>query len=68
MRLLQVFQAPDYRPIGRGDALPQFHEDGDKYSWQYNMLWNYEFWRAGVAHCEIQNNTFNPTWLMGGEL
>lgn len=68
MRLLNVFQKPDYEPHERGSAFPQFHEDGDKYQWQHPMCWNYRFWLHGVWNMEFSHNTFDPAYLMGGEL
>lgn len=68
MRLLDVFQKPDYEPHERGGAFPQFHEDGDKYTWCNPFDWNYRFWLHGVWTTEISHNTFDPAYLMGGEL
>jgi hypothetical protein len=69
MRLLDVFQKPDYEPHERGGAFPQFHEDGDKYQWSSSMDWGYHFWLQGLWQMETpRDNTFDPMWLMGGEL
>ena len=68
MRLLDVFQKPDYVPLERGEAFPQFHEDGDKVTWHHPMCWNYLFWRDGCWTMPMGHNTFDPAWLMGGEL
>lgn len=68
MRLLDFGDKPAYVPHERGEAFPQFYEDGDKYSWHHNGMWDWHFWLRGVFHCQIQHNTFDPIWLMGGEL
>jgi hypothetical protein len=66
---MEVFQKPDYQPLDRGEAFPQFHKDGDRYQWQNPMDWNYRFWLAGIVVMELKRqNTFDPMWLMGGEL
>jgi hypothetical protein len=68
MRLLEVFQKEDYQPLERGEAIPQFYENGDKYWWHNPMCWAYRFWMHGVWTMEIGHNTFDPAYLMGGEL
>lgn len=68
MRLQDWDQADDYKPLERGEAFPQFYEDGDKVRWHHEMMWNYRFWQSGVFAMEVQHNTFDPMWLMGSEL
>lgn len=68
MRLLGLFQQPDYYPLDRGESFPQFHEDNDRYMWHHPGLWNYRFWIAGVNEMPMGHNTFDPAWLQGGEL
>lgn len=68
MRLLEVFQKPDYQPLDRGEAFPQFHEDGDRFRVFNNMMWAYHWWIHATWEAPMGHNTFDPAWLMGGEL
>jgi hypothetical protein len=68
MRLVDFGQKEDYQPLERGDSFPQFYENGDRYEWHIPMCWNYRFWLRGVCSMEMSRNTFEPMWLMGGEL
>lgn len=68
MRLIDLFQKPDYYPLERGQAFPQYHEDGDKVEWHHPGLWHYRFWHHGVCIMYASHNTFDPSYLMGGEL
>ena len=68
MRMLEIFQKEDYQPLDRGGAFPQWYENGDKYHWDNPFDWGYRFWLHGVWIMEMSNNTFDPSYLMGGEL
>ena len=68
MRLLEVFQKPDYQPLDRGEAFPQFHEDGDRYQWNNPMCWAYRWWLHAKLEAPNGHNDFDPMFLMGGEL
>jgi hypothetical protein len=68
MRLVDFGQKEDYQPLERGEAFPSFYENGDRYQWQNPMCWSYRFWLHGVWTMELENNTFDPAYLMGGEL
>lgn len=43
MRLLDVFQKPDFQPLDRGSSFTQFYEDGDKYFTINLMDFNYYY-------------------------
>lgn len=68
MRLIDVFQRPDYQPMDRGDAFPQYYEDGDRAKWHHPFEWHYYFWQ------HLQWDSINGSddalemLLMGGEL
>ena len=67
MRLLEWNEKEDYQPLERGNALPQYYENGDKYNCHSNAFdWHYKFWHqvfsGGQDHSEQCLN------LMGGEL
>lgn len=68
MRLVEFGDKEDYQPLDRGEAFPQFYENGDKTCWCHPMDWNYRFWLVGTWVMEMSHNKFDPTWLMGGEL
>lgn len=68
MRLLDFGEKPEYYPLDRGEAFPQFHEDGDAYQIFNPMDWNYDFWLHGVWELSAGHNRFDATYLMGGEL
>lgn len=68
MRLVEWGQQEAYQPLERGDAFPQFYENGDRYRWCNEMDWSYRFWLHGVWTMERKHNTFDPAYLMGGEL
>lgn len=68
MRLIDVFEKEDYQPLERGEAFPQFYENGDRYEVHNVMDWNYRFWLHGVWTMERSHNRFDPAYLMGGEL
>lgn len=72
MRLLAVFETPDFLPLERGAALPQYHQDGDRYTWRNDAHWNYQFWYFLLTECRFHpgnaSNDEAAMLLMGGEL
>ncbi len=74
MRLLDFGEQADYQPLDRGEAFPQYYQDGDKCTWQNPMHWNYKFWQ--MLLCESIHHPTSPgagqdaasMMLMGGEL
>ncbi len=73
MRLLDTFQKEDYQPLERGQAIPQFYENGDRYicSNAYHWSWRFWYWLSG----ECRFHPYSPVehdrlhmLLMGGEL
>ena len=69
MRVVDYGVKEEYQPLCRGEAFPQFYENGDRFRWSNPMCWNYRFWLEGCHHkVGHRLNDFDPTWLMGGEL
>ena len=68
MRLVEWDQKEDYQPHERGDAFPQYYENGDRYRWDNPMMWAYRWWLYAVDMAYLGHNSFDPMWLMGGEL
>ena len=71
MRLLDFGQKPDYVPLERGSAFPQYHEDGDKFKWWNPMDFSYRFWHdsrwLGVTELMHRDRAIELC-MMGGEL
>jgi hypothetical protein len=68
MRLVDWGQQEAYQPLARGEAFPQYYENGDRYRWAHEGMWGYHFFLHGIWTHKIAHNTFDPVYLMGGEL
>jgi hypothetical protein len=67
MRLIEWGQQEAYQPLQRGEALPQYYETGDRFTWEHAMMWHYRFWNHVL--CEVNGRPDEYSMmLMGGEL
>lgn len=72
MRLLDWNQKPDFEPLERGEAFPQFHENGDRFTWRNDWSWHWPFWYFLQSECRFHpgstDNDEAAMLFMGGEL
>jgi hypothetical protein len=70
MRLIEWGGRELVVPDERGDSVPQFYENGDKFHWANPMMWHYRFWNLMLLESTYPHPTDDEQGmlLMGGEL